>query len=155
MDETPDYEELIFWQPEVDSDASEGEKSRLSATTTKTPSLAPSQTKKHHSIKRKQLVPDTPYTKCPKLDSTVQSRLPKSAKDADCASAHIQTLVLDTATPLINILESARKGTLKTKEAAELAQQVLRLLGNASANISIVGSLVKGLSEEHWNGVPK
>lgn len=38
---------------------------------------------------------------------------------------------------LILILESARKGTLNTKEAAESAQQALRLLGNALANISM------------------
>ena len=78
---------------------------------------------KCRSLKRKQPVPDTPYTKCPKLDSTIQSRLTKSAKDADRASAHIQTLVLDAAAPLINILESARKGTLNSKEVAESAQQ--------------------------------
>ena len=82
-------------------------------------------------------MPDTPFTKCPKMDSTMQSRLPKSAKDADRASARIQTLVLDAAPPLINILESARKGTLNTKEAAESAQQALKLLGNASTNISM------------------
>ena len=35
------------------------------------------------------------------------------------------------------MLESARKGTLNSKEAADSAQQALRLLGNASANISM------------------
>ena len=89
------------------------------------------------SIKRKQPLPYTLYTKCPKLDNTIQSRLPKSAKDADRASACIQTLVLDATTPLINMLELARKGTLNSKEVAESAQQALRLLGNASANISM------------------
>ena len=87
---------------------------------------------KHRSIKRKQSVPDTPYIKCPKLDSTILSRLPTPAKDPDRASARIQTVVLDAACPLINMLESARKGTLNTKEAAESAQQALKLLGNVS-----------------------
>ena len=138
-DDPPEYEETIFWQPDADSDASEGETTRLSATTTKIVEDAFSRSmpnEKRHSIKRKQPVPDTPYTKCPKLDSTILSRLPRPAKDADRASARIQTLVLDAACPLINMLESARKGTLNTKEAAESAQQALKLLGNASANIS-------------------
>ena len=91
---------------------------------------------KHHSIKRKKPVPDTPYTKYHKLDSTILSKLPKPAKDTNWASIGIQTLVLDVACSLINMLESARKGTLNTKETAESAQQALKLLGNASANIS-------------------
>ena len=139
-DEAPDYEGAVFWHPEGDFDASEGEKSKLSTTTAKIVEEAFScslPNDKRRNIKRKQPVPDTPYTKCPKLDNTVQSKLPKPAKDADRASARIQTLVLDAATSLINILESARKGTLNTKEAAESAQQALKLLGNASANISM------------------
>ena len=135
VDGTPDYDEIIFWQPD-DSDASEGETTKLSITTTKIveDAFACSMVnEKRRSLKRKQPVPDT-HIKCPKLDSTIQSRLPKSAKDANCASARIQTLV---GAPLINILESARKGTLNTKEAAESAQQALKLLGNASANISM------------------
>ena len=139
IDGTPDYDEIIFWQPD-DSDASEGETTKLFTTTTKIVEDAfacSMANEKRRSLKRKQPVPDTPYTKCPKLDSTIQSRLLKSAKDADRASARIQTLVLDAAAPLINILESARKGTLNTKEAAETAQQALKLLGNASANISM------------------
>ena len=101
----------------------------------KTPSPAPCPMKRH-SIKRKQPVPDTPYTKYPKLDSTILSKLPRPAKNADWTSTGIQTMVLDAACSLINMLESARKGTLNTKETAESAQQALKLLGNASANIS-------------------
>ena len=74
------------------------------------------------------------YTKCPKLDNTIQSRLPRPAKDADLASTHIQTLVLDAANPLINMLQLPRKGTLNTKEAAE---QDSKLLWNTSVNISM------------------
>ena len=89
---------------------------------------------KCHSIKRKQPVSDTPYTKCPKLDNTIQSRLPRPAKDADLASTHIQTLVLDAANSLINMLQLPRKGTLNTKEAAE---QDSKPLWNTSVNISM------------------
>ena len=106
MHGTPDYDEIIFWQPN-DSDASEGETTKLSTITTKIveDTFACSMAnEKHRGLKRKQPVPDSPYTKCPKLDSTIQSRLPKSAKDDDGGSARIQTLVLDAAVSLINIL---------------------------------------------------
>ena len=39
--------------------------------------------------------------------------------------------------PLINLLESARKVTLMDKEEAESAQQAIKLLGNASANMRV------------------
>ena len=91
---------------------------------------------RQRSLKRKQPIPDTPFTKCPKLDPTIQSRLPKPAKDADRNLARIQTLVLDAAAPLLSTLEAARSGSLTPKGAAESAHLALKLLGNASANIS-------------------
>jgi len=48
----------------------------------------------------------------------------------------VQGYVLDVAVPLVNILESARLGTLTPKDAAESAQQALKLIGNASAHLS-------------------
>ena len=51
--------------------------------------------------------------------------------------ARLQTLTLDATSPLINLLESASKGTLTAKEAAESAQQAIKLLGNASTNMSV------------------
>ena len=89
------------------------------------------------AVKRKQPVPDTIYTKCPKLDPTIQSRLPKSAKDVDRNMACLQSYVLDAACPLVNLLESACRGLLTTKDAAESAQQALKLLGHASASRSM------------------
>ena len=77
-----------------------------------------------------------PHTKCPKLDSAIQSRLPKHAKDADRNLVRMQTLVLDAAAPLINTPEAARVGSLTIRDAAESAQLALKLLGNASAIIS-------------------
>lgn len=50
--------------------------------------------------------------------------------------ARLQTLTFDTA-PTINLLKSARKGTLTAKEAAESAQQAINLLENAAANMSV------------------
>ena len=48
----------------------------------------------------------------------------------------MQSYVLDAAVPLVNMLESARAGTLNPKDAAESAQQALKLIGNASAHLS-------------------
>jgi len=45
--------------------------------------------------------------------------------------------VLDTAVPLVNVLESAWAGTLNPKDAAESAQQALKLIGSASAHLSL------------------
>ena len=81
---------------------------------------------------RKQLIPDTPFTKCPKLDPTIQSRLPKPAKDADHNLVRLQTLLLNATAPL----RGDKNGSLTPKSAAESAQLALKLLGNASANIS-------------------
>ena len=58
-----------------------------------------------------------------------------AAKTADKGLAGLQGYVLDAVTPL-NMLESARAGTLNSKEAAESAQQALKLVGNASAHLS-------------------
>jgi len=72
---------------------------------------------------------------CPKLDPAIKSRLPKQAKDTDENLVWLQSKVLDVASPLVSLLESARRGTLTPKDAAEMAQQALKLLGNASATI--------------------
>ena len=48
----------------------------------------------------------------------------------------MQGYVLDAAVPLVSILESARNGTLTTKDTAESAQQALKLISNALAHLS-------------------
>jgi len=138
VDESVDYQEQVYWEPD-DSDAEGGDKRKISATTAKivrdacSRSLKPDKKKE---IKRKQPIPDTPYTKVPKLDPTIQSRMTPAAKTADRGLSGLQGLVLDAAVPLVNMLESARAGTLNPKDAAESAQQALKLVGNASAHIS-------------------
>ena len=64
------------------------------------------------------------------------SRMTPGAKSADRGLAGLQGCVLDAAVPLVNMLESARSGTLNPKEAAESAQQALKLVGNVSAHLS-------------------
>ena len=137
-DELPDYEETVYWAPEESEE--EGEIKQISDTTAKVLRDSFSTTMnndKRRSVKRKQPVPDSVFTKCPKLDPPIMSKLPKTAKEADRSLARLQTLVLDAANPLVSVLESARKGLLTPKDAAEAAQQALQLLGNASANISV------------------
>ena len=139
VEELPDYDEHVFWEPEGNSDDQESGTLKLSSTTTKIVEDAFGHSifnERRHSLKRKQPIPDTPFTKCPKLDPIIQSRLPKPAKDTDRNLARLQTLVLDTAAPLLSTLESARNGSLTPKSAAESAQLALKLLGNALANIS-------------------
>ena len=46
-----------------------------------------------------------------------------AAKTVNRNLADLLGCVLDAATPLVNVLESARTGTLNLKEAAEFAQQ--------------------------------
>ena len=48
----------------------------------------------------------------------------------------MQSYMLDVAIPLVNIMESARMGTLTPKDAAKSAQQALKFIGNASAHLS-------------------
>ena len=138
-DKLPDYNEHIFWEPEDDSDDQEPDTLKLSSTTMKIfkdPSGHSIFNERRRGLRRKQLTPDAPFTKCLKLDPTIQSRLPKPAKDADHNLARLQTLILDAAAPFLSTLEAARSGSLTPKGAAESAQLALKLLGNASANIS-------------------
>ena len=58
-----------------------------------------------------------------------------SAKQTDKSLAGMQNYVLDVAIPMVNVLESARMGTLTPKDAAESAQQALKFLGNASVHL--------------------
>ena len=70
--ELPDYSEHIFWEPEVDSDNQESDLLKLSATTTKIVEDAFRYcitNDKRCNLKCKQPILDTPFTKCPKLES--------------------------------------------------------------------------------------
>ena len=76
------------------------------------------------------------HTKCPKLDNTLRAQVPKDCKDADRTLSRLQALVLDAVGPLTNLLERKQAGQLTTEAAADAAQQALRFLGNAHANIA-------------------
>ena len=74
--------------------------------------------------------------KCSKLDLVAKKLLQKEAKDADAGLARLQTLVLDTLAPLVDIVEEAQRGSLTVEKAAESAKAAITLLGNVSAHIS-------------------
>ena len=76
-------------------------------------------------------MPASRFTKCPKLDTTLKSKLPKTCKDADRPLAKTQALLLDAVGPLAHLLEQEL-----SKDVAEAVTQSLRFLGNASATIS-------------------
>ena len=138
-EDLPNYEELIYWSP-AESEGESSELSKISEGTARVIQDSFSKTlpsDKRLGMKRKHPPPDSVHTKCPRLDPAIKSKLPKQAKDTDANLARIQARVLDAVNPLVNLLESARKGTLTPRDAAESAQQALRLLGNASATISM------------------
>ena len=59
-----------------------------------------------------------------------------AAKTANKSLAGMQGYIHDAVIPLVNMLESAQASTLNPKDAAESAQQALKLIGNASAHFS-------------------
>jgi len=132
-DELPDYNENIFWEPKSDSE--DGDTRALSSTTAKIVKDAFScslKSEKHKSIKRKQPIHDTPFTEVPKLDPIIQSRMLALTKMIDRSLAGMQGYVLDAAVPLVNILESARSGTLgcTTRVCTTSTQDYWQCLGS-------------------------
>ena len=77
-------------------------------------------------------MPSSRFTKCPKLDTTLKSKLPKQSKDADRLMAKAQALLLDAVGPLAHILEQPDV----PQNITEVVTQSLKFLGNASATIS-------------------
>ena len=149
-----DYSKQVFWEPDIDSDAN-NEVVKLSSTTiikiVEDVFLHLLPYERWQGIKRKQPVPDTSFTKCLKLDTIIMLRLPKTS----LRSQHGQTTDNHTwcSTPLIILLKSARRGTLMPKETAKPAQQAIRLVGNALANMSSVERWQRAaIPPESWAG---
>ena len=87
------YSEMINWESDPDSNNMETEVQKFSPAMTKLVEAMFLHTilnEKTQNPKRKQLIPDTPHTKCPRFDAAIQSRLPKIVKDIDRdANTHI------------------------------------------------------------------
>jgi len=89
--------QIIYWSP--DESEEKHNLKKVLDTTAKVlrdgfASIMPS--KKQRGVKRMQPIPNSVFVKCPKLDPSISSKLPKTAKDTDWSLALLQTLVLDT-----------------------------------------------------------
>ena len=92
------------------------------------------------SAERKRVRDWFPYpgleeTRCPRLDPLFNTVLVnKDAKSTDSELARIQSLMHDPAAPLINLLHSLE--TVSCEDARARITAAIKLLGNASANMS-------------------
>ena len=78
-----------------------------------------------------------PDTRCPRLDPVFKASLNKSgAKAVDAELARVQAFVLDPVAPLVHLLHKLDDEEFTVEEARMATQDALRLLGNASAQIS-------------------
>ncbi len=138
---------FVVWPEDEDSDlfgdtGEEPEASALRPVSEKTAASLKecfSRTMPNATRKKWRLTYGTPQseaTRCPMFDTTVKTQVSKQVKDGDRPLARLQTLVLDAVGPLAAILEEAAKGNLSPRVAVEAATTSLRLLGNASANLS-------------------
>jgi len=91
---------------------------------------------KWKNVKRKFPHPDSVHTKYPKLDPPIESKLPKQAKDVDENLVQLQSKVLDVASPLVNLLESAcRRDDWGMHLPADRRQKVTRYLNRELATL--------------------
>ena len=82
-------------------------------------------------------VPDVDVTRCPRLDALFKTQSVRSdVKTADTELARLQAFVLDPVGPLVEVLEGIDRETISAEDARSALSESLRLLGNASAQIS-------------------
>ena len=81
--------------------------------------------------------PEVQQTRCPRLDSIFKSSSIKSeVKTCDAELARVQAFVLDPVVPLTNMLHHLENEEYSVEDARSDLTDALRLLGNASAQIS-------------------
>ena len=85
-------------------------------------------------------VPDILETQCPRLDSVFKASAKPEVKNGDVELARIQAYVLDPVGPMTRVLHamdsSQSEDQLSLEEAWEALSDAIRLLGNASSQIS-------------------
>ena len=82
-------------------------------------------------------VPDVDVTRCSCLDPLFKTQSVRSdVKTADAELARLQAFVLDPVGPLVDVLEGIDRETIFAEDARSALSESLRLLGNASAEIS-------------------
>ena len=94
-----------------------------------------------------------PQTRCPKLDAVFKSAPVKTeTKTADAELGKIQALVLDPVGPLLHLIERLQNEDeeLTTEDAVASLHDALRLVGNASCQISTIRrkKVLKALNPE-------
>ena len=87
------------------------------------------------SIRKRFIVPDTPFTMAPHLDKVMAAECSKSTKAADQAHSRIQALFLDAVGPLTELLDGINKGQELAIDDVEVAvKAALNLMGSASSH---------------------
>ena len=82
--------------------------------------------------------PDVLQTRCPRLDSVFKTSTKPEVKNADSELARIQAFVLDPVGPLARVLHGMdpEGDQISLDEARSAVKDAIRLLGNASSQIS-------------------
>ena len=75
-------------------------------------------------------MPASRFTKCPKLDKTLKSKLPKHCKDTEWPLAKTQALLLEAVGPLAHLVQDL------PQDIAEAVALSLKFFNDASATIS-------------------
>ena len=76
-------------------------------------------------------VPDSRWTKCPRIDPVVTANISKEAERSDRSVSRLQQFWLDAVGPLVMVLEKADDFVLPP-EAINMIQTSLQLMGNAN-----------------------
>ena len=76
-------------------------------------------------------IPDSRWTRCPKIDAMVAANVSPAAKKSDRAASRLQQFWLDATIPLVLLLERAEELGLPN-EAITAIQTSLQLMGNAN-----------------------
>ena len=85
--------------------------------------------------------PEVKATRCPKLDPVFKTKSKAETKTADAELARIQAFVHDPVGPLVQLLhgldtEEEAEPRISVDDARVAVKDAIRLLGNASAQIS-------------------
>lgn len=81
--------------------------------------------------------PDLAQTRCPKLDPVFKTSLKTEVKSSDAELARLQAFVLDPVGPLLHTLQGLQeRENFPVEEAEEAIKAALRLIGNASGQIT-------------------
>ena len=76
-------------------------------------------------------IPDSRWTRCPKIDAVVSENISRDAERTDRTTSRLQQFWLDAVAPIVMVLERAEKFSLPP-EAINMIQTSIQLMGNAN-----------------------